>query len=352
MKKPPPGKTSPFSSSTHQEATPKKRDKTPAPAGRNVPASVREIMAQNAVQSAARQSKGGGLPVVASSYKPSGKVGPYAFMPMLLVTLVGALLTSAIYFFVSPHFNYLLVTQIYLGGLIGGAVWLGAKAAKARSSCYVRAFAVVATLLVFGIYHTAMVWQGREDSLDYYAPLMAKKSGQSVSVTRAKMAQQLSMARAAQYYWQDNYDEGVTLTDDNNVGSSGTHLAGLAYVGLLLFEFGFTALIAAAVAATATTARFSESQGRWYCKKRAFAVKSPDLWEILRALQAEDFARARQIALNRTFRANAVGAVYFSRVAGEAGGWIEMTVTQDKRQHLLYEAQVSDDKLRALGVTV
>ena len=353
MRKPKSAAPSPFSSSSHDakpggQAAPSKRN---APG--EVPASAREIMARNAQQSAARKSASGGLPVVQSSYKPSGKVGPFAFVPMLLITLVGALLTGALYFFVAPHFNYLLVTQMYLGGLIGGAVWLGAKTAKARSSRYTCAFAIGGTLLVFAIFHGATIWQEREATLDFYAPALAKKSGQSVAATRATMARQLPFALAAKYYWQDNYADGVTLRDDNDKASGGgTHLAGPFYVALVLFEVGFTALIAAAVAATATTARFSETQGRWYRRKRAFAVKPPELWDTLRALQAEDFAGARQLATGNASKEVAIGSVLISRVAGEAGGWVELMVTQDKRQHLLYEAQVGDDKLRALGATI
>lgn len=60
----------------------------------------------------------------------------------------------------------------------------------------------------------------------------------------------------------------------------------------------------------------------------------------------------RKIALGNASKEKSAGAVYFYRVAGEIGGWAEFVVTQDKKPHLLYEAQISDDSLRALGVTV
>ncbi len=191
----------------------------------------------------------------------------------------------------------------------------------------------------------------RAAMLDYYAPQMAQKSGLSLPAARARLERQLTFARAAGFYWQDSYADGVTLSDDNSKGG-GTQLSGLAWVALETCEIGFTMLIAAAVATAATTARFSETQGRWYQRKRAFAVKSADVWKILSALQAGDYAGARQIAANNTSKEAALGGVYFSRVAGEPGGWAELSVMQDKRTHLLYEAQISDDALRALGVAV
>ena len=308
-------------------------------------------MASNAAQSAARQRPDGGFPIVAPSYKPSGKVGPYAFLPMFLATVVGALLVGTAYFFIAPHFNYLLATQAYLGALLGGAIWLGAKAARARSSRYAQAFAVLGTLLLFAVFHGATIWQTRAAMLDYYAPQMAQKSGLSLAATRAQMERQLTFARAARFYWQDSYADGVTISDDKD-DSGGTQLSGLAWVALEACEIGFTMLIAAAVATAATTARFSETQGRWYRRKRAFAVKSADTWTVLSALQAGDYAGARAIAARNSKKETALGGVYFSRVAGEPGGWAEFALTQDKKTHLLYEAQISDDALRALGVTV
>lgn len=347
---------SPFSSSSHDASgqTPAQKPVVQAPsnAQANVPDSVREIMAANARQSAARQSPTGGLPVVASSYLASGQVGPFAFLPMFGATVVGALAVGLAYFFIAPHFNFLVATQAYLGLFLGGAVWLGAKAARARSSRYAATFAVLGTLLLYAVFHSATVWAEREAALDHYAPRFAKTSGLSVAATRAQLSRKLTFARATQAYWRGNFKEGVTLSDDNDKTGSGLHLTGWAFVFLTLCEVGLTAIIAAAVASSATKARFSETQGRWYKRQSAFAVSGATMWPVLRALQAADFAGARQTATQNAPKVAAVGYVKVARVAGEVGGWVEMRVSQNKKELLLYEAQVDDGALRDLGMAV
>lgn len=310
----------------------------------------------------ARGTTGGGPVIISSSYKASGKVGPNAFLPMLLCTLVGALATGAVYHLMAPHFSTLLVTQLILGALLSVPLWLGVRIGRVRSARYSSAFAVLGTLLLFGVFHAANVWHEREQILDVYAPALAKARGTSVAATRARLGQKLTYARATQAYWEDRYTSGVTLREEKSsrpssssgasagAASGGTHLAGMGYVGFLMVEIGFTALIAAGLASIGTTARFSETQGRWYSKKRVFSMGNKEVWPVLRALQAGEWATAYRTATERKWKVADVAQVYVSRVRGESGGWVTMTITQDKQQKLLFEAEVDADALRDLGI--
>lgn len=376
MKNPSSGDPSPFSSSTHdpklkgqpaqqptanQPALPSNAPQAaasgPNAAPSNVPASVQKIMAANA-----RGTLGGGPTVITTSYKASGRVGPNAFLPMLLATLVGALATGAVYYLMAPHFSTLLVTQLFLGALLSVALWLGVRVGRVRSARYSSAFAVLGTLLVFGVFHSANVWREREQILDFYVPLLAKAKGTSVAATRAQLGRKFPYARATQAYWKDRYTSGVTLREEKSSRSSsssgastgavsgGTHIAGLGYVGFLLAEIGFTALIAAGLTSIATTARFSETQGRWYSKKRAFSIGNKEVWPVLSALRAGEWATAHRTATQRKWKVADVAQVYVSHVRGESGGWVTMTITQDKQQKLLFEAEVNADALRDLGI--
>ena len=301
---------------------------------------------------------GGGPTVIATSYKASGKVGANALPVMVLSTLVGALLSAAAYYFIAPHFNVVLITQMYLGALLGGVLYAGVKAGKVRSQRYSSFFAVIGTLLLFGAYHSANVWREREEILDYYATPIAKARKTSVASTRASLGQKFTYAKATQMYWKERYQTGVTLRDTSSssrsasASTTGTHLAGMGYIAFLLAEVGMTALAAAIVASIATAARFSESQGRWYSKKRVFSVGDKEVWRVLQALQSGEWDSARQIATERKFKVADVGQVYVSTVPGDPGGWVEMSITQDKQQKLLFESEVGADALRALGAKI
>ncbi len=280
---------------------------------------------------------------------------------MLLATLAGALATGALYYLMAPHFSTLLLTQLLLGALLSAPLWLGVRLGRVRSARYSSVFAVLGALLVFGVFHAANVWREREQILDFYAPALAKATHANVAATRDRLGRKFTYARATQAYWEDRYTSGVTLREEKSSRSSsssastgavsgGTHLAGLGYVGFLLAEIGFTALIAAALTSIATTARFSETQGRWYSKKRAFSLGNKEVWPVLRALQAVEWAAAHRTATERKWKVADVAQVYVSRVRGESGGWVSVTITQDKQQKLLFEAEVNADALRDLGV--
>ncbi len=351
------GEPSPFSSSTHDpnlsgqptQNQPAPNQPTPNTGASNLPDSVQKIMAANA-----RGTTGSGPAIIASSYKQSGKVGSTALPVMLIASVVGALITAAVYFFIAPYFNVVLITQLYLGAILGAALWIGVKAGKVRSQRYSSFFAVLGTLILFGAYHAARVQREREATLDFYAPTLAKSTKTSLATTRARLEQKFTYTLATRLYCKDLYTNGVTLqdTDKTNASSTATHLTGMAYVAFLLAEIGMTALAAAIVASIATTARFSESQNRWYSKKRVFAVSNKEVWPVLQALRAGEWASARQIATERKWKVADVGQVYVSTVPGDPNGWVEMTLTQDKQQKLLFESEVNADALRALGAKI
>ncbi len=363
MKNPSSNEPSPFSSSTHdpklagqpasnQPATTQPVSSAPVQGtpNPNVPASVQNIMAANA----RGQLSGGAFTLVASSYKASGKVGPNAFMPMFLATLVGAGATGALYFWMAPHFNTVMVSQAILGAILGCVLLLGVRFGRVRSTRYAASFAVAGTLLVFAVFHGASVWSEREQILDFYAPAIAKTTRASVASTRARLEKRFTLARAAQVYGKDLFANGVTLRETSSskrasAVSTGTHLAGWGYVAFLLAEIGFTALVAAGIASVATTARFSETQGRWYSKKRIFAVGGKEVESVLRALQSGDWSGARQTATERKWKVADVAQVHLSTVPGEEGGWVQMTMTQDKQQKLLFEAEVDGQAVLALS---
>ncbi len=352
MKNPSPGDNSPFSSSSHEPGTPPPFASKPSPDSANLPKSVQEIMATNAKVNSG--TGGTRLSVVKTSYKPSGKVGPLAWPLMLVLSLGGGALVGAMWHFLAPNFNTLLFTQLIMGGALGAILFIAATVGKVRSARFAAGWGVLGTLALYGTYHTLAAAEMRSEILDAFSQRIASsgKGGPSPAQVRAGLAKKFTLPRAIGLYWRENYKYGVTLRDDHtssiNGSSSGTHLDGIGYVILLMGEIGLASAFAALIPAAAASRRFSEETDRWFNRKRVFGLPASALEPTVRALEAQDWAKAASYGIKQVKQTN-VGTVYASTVPGASTGWIEVIYAVEKQQKLLFERELPVEALRALG---
>ena len=337
----------PFLSSSASSTPPPVAPKNaPAP---NAPASstAREIFAANAQDNSAAALRAERSRLVASSYRPSGRIGTAGF-PLLLVwpILVGAL---GGYVFWISNWHTLLVSQIVLGFALGFTMFPAIYFGKVRNPRAAATSAVFAALVALLCWHAMAAKELRDEYIGYFTKL-AVQAKVPPSQARARISGMLTPYRTARLYAQDRTAYGVTLTSDSDSrsgGSGGTRIVGAWYWLLAFFEFAMTALMAAILAMAWATKRFSEERDRWYRRKLMANVNSAQAMSVLEMLQSGQWSQAGNLA--RSAKSKEGFALTIYDCPPQSDGVVTMTTSAGNNQtHHLFEAEVPAENIARL----
>lgn len=336
------GEPNPFSSSSAADA--------PPVAPKNAPDSstAREIFAANAQDNSAAALRAERTRLVASSYRPSGRIGAAGF-PLLIFwpLLVGAL---GGYVFWISQWHTLLVSQIALGIALGLLMFPAIYFGKVRNTHAAATSAVFAALIALLCWHAMAAKELRDEYIGYFTQL-AVQAKVPEAKARAQISGLLTPYRTARLYAKDRTAYGVTLRSDSDSrsGSSGggTRIVGAWYWLLALFEFAMTALMAAIIAQAMAIKRFSEERDRWYRRKLLSNVNPAQAMTVLEMLQSGQWQQAGNLA--RSAKSKEGFALTIYDCPPQSDGVVTMTSSAGNNQtHHLFESEVSADNLALL----
>ena len=335
------GAPEPFSSSSASDAP-------PPVAPKNAPASstAREIFAANAQDNTAAALRADRVSIVASSYRPSGRIGAAGF-PLLFVwpILVGAL---GGYLYWISNWHTLLVSQIVLGFALGLLMFPAIYFGKVRNTRAAATSAVFAALIALLCWHAMAANELRQEYIGYFTRLAVQAKVPEAQAS-ARIASLLTPYRTARLYAKDRTAYGVTLRSDSDSrrGSGGTRIVGPWYWLLALFEFGMTALMAAVIAQAAAMKRFSEERDRWYRRKLLAIVNAGQAGSVLQMLQNGQWQQAGELA--RTAKSKEGFALTIYDCPPQSDGVVTMTSSAGNNQtHHLFEAEVPAENIARL----
>ncbi len=313
---------------------------------------ARDIFAINAQENTAKALAADNASVVASSYKPSGRIGALG-MPMLVLwpLLVGVLVGYG-HWIVTQSWNSVFITNLLLGIVLGCALFPAIYAGKVRNTRAAAASGTLAALVALLCWHTLAARQLRNDYIDYIMqPGVEAKAPQPSQAARqqarARLEQMMTPATAARLYVQDRLMRGITLSSSSRSrGESATRVAGAWYWLLAAFELALSALMAAIVAQSFAARRFSEASDSWYRKKLLAVVNPAQCATVIKMMRDGDWRGAG--TLSRASKTDSGYAVTIYDCAPQSDGVVTVTCEVNKKMHHFFESEVSAQNITQL----
>lgn len=234
------------------------------------------------------------MPAVVESYKPGGKMGTSA--PLLLAAaLVAGPLVGVIYHFVARWMNFLLISQVLAGFLVGGAIALAVKNGKCRNPRAAILAAVLGSLLCF----TTFLALNSQRAKPYLMLIELGSQTTYNAQTFTNIEKSMTPLRTLELYLQENATSGVRLRDSHSyssTSSSGTTIKGAWYWGLLALEIGLVVLTASALAQSTASARFCERCEVWWNTLLLHRSHVDDAAGMVARAQERDWSNLRQVS--------------------------------------------------------
>jgi len=204
----------------------------------------------------------------------AGKTPPTASgLGILSVSaLIGALLVGVIYHFVGLYMDWIVVTPLLLGLLLGGALRLGVRKGKIRHAATVLGIAVFASCLCYGTkLFTDSVVTREEFITNQVASLPSLLASHHLppgtitpATFEAHVRKDVPVFMFFVAYLKSVGQIGFSVSSTGASSSSGSQVTGLGAYGLLLLDLVVLGFTAAAIGGSAAMDPYCDPCDRWY----------------------------------------------------------------------------------------
>lgn len=351
---------SPFSNAPVASTPPVARDVSSAPPSTwDAPEAPSQVSLQKPAASEAAPTSAGAAaaPVAAADgvmYKPSGRVGPGTVPVLALAAVVGGLFAGWLYHMIAPHMNLLLVSQLYVGFIAGGAVALAAKKAKVRRPRLAIALAAMAGLLAYGTFEGLNSMRARAEYVDYVAQSISQQGNAAQARALAETAVP-SQARFFPLYMQALGASGTTLQSSHagSTSKTGISVSGPWYWALLCAEIGIVVLVSGGLAQAAASAPFCERCDGWYKKSTVHKTHVEQAPAMLERVQAGRWDAVREVPVlsskNKKPDDKNHADVVLTHCSGCSDGWAALTCTVQNGAKTLAQSRLDTQTVAVLA---